>query len=204
VVAVVAVPTAHEGKGGRKAGLCRWGLIPRWAKDPAMGSRMINARGESLAQKPSFRNAFAKRRCVIPADGFFEWRKDADGKKTPLYIHRTDGKPLAFAGLWERWTDSAGQLGPPGDKVRTCTIITGSPNEFMKRIHHRMPAILDDDGVAAWLDPSLTVPAAKDVLARLFPAEAMAAHAVSTYVNKPGNEGPGCIAPVEASGPAAT
>lgn len=197
-VPVVVGRRVAEG-GGRKAGLCRWGLVPPWAKDPSIGSRMINARSETLADKPSFRRAFEKRRCVIPADGFFEWRREDGGGKTPLFIRRQDGEPLAFAGLWERWRDRSGGASDGGGDglLRTCTIITGPPNGFMAGIHHRMPCILDEDGVAAWLDPDLRTPAAaQEVLSRRFASEQMEAWEVSTYVNKPGNEGARCLEPV--------
>jgi len=180
-----------ESEGRRKAGLCRWGLVPSWAKDPAIGARMINARGETLADKPSFRRALVKRRCVVPADGFFEWRAESGGGKTPMYIRRADGLPMVFAGLWERRTDRA-----TGEVLRTATIVTGPPNGFMASIHRRMPAILDDEGVAAWLDPDLPVPGATaDVLSRRCPDDALEAWPVSTYVNKPGHEGPRCVEP---------
>ncbi len=202
--------------GGRKAGLCRWGLVPAWAEDVSIGARMFNARAETLADKPSFRRALVKRRCVVPADGFFEWRRGEGGGKTPLFIRRRDGKPLALAGLWERWRDrsaGAGQGqgrggGAPGDWVRSCTVVTRPPNAFMSGIHNRMPCMLDDDSVAAWLDPRLQGlsvgggdPAARSavadgVLGRVIPADLLEAYEVSAYVNRAGNEGKRCIEPV--------
>jgi putative SOS response-associated peptidase YedK len=126
-----------------------WGLIPSWAKDPAIGNRMINARAETLIEKPSFRTAFRRRRCLIPADGFFEWKVEPGRKtKTPMYIRLKSGKPFALAGLWERW-DS-----PDGSTIFSCTIITTQPNELMQVIHNRMPVILPPQAYSLWLDPA--------------------------------------------------
>ncbi|HSU66406.1 MAG TPA: SOS response-associated peptidase, partial [Tepidisphaeraceae bacterium] len=113
--------------------LFHWGLIPSWAKDPAIGNRMINARGETLAEKPAFRTALQRRRCLIPADGFYEWRRDADGGKTPMYLRMKSGDPFMFAGLWESWHD------PGRSELRSCTIITTTPNSLVESIHDRMP-----------------------------------------------------------------
>jgi putative SOS response-associated peptidase YedK len=123
----------------------RWGLVPFWAKDPSIGSRMINARAETVAEKPSFRAAFRKRRCLILADGFYEWHKDANGK-TPYLISADDGQPFAFAGLWEDWTDKE-----TGEHLQTTTIITTAANEFMSRLHHRMPVVLSPQPADRWL-----------------------------------------------------
>src|SRR5687768_6935643 len=125
-----------------------WGLIPSWAKDSAIGSRMINARAETLAEKPAFRTALRKRRCLVPADGFYEWRKEADGKtKTPMYIRLRDKKPFAFAGLWEVWRS------PDGTSVPSCTLITTSANNLVEGIHDRMPVIIPPEAYERWLDP---------------------------------------------------
>lgn len=179
----------------RRASLLHWGLIPSWAKDPSVGSRMINARSETLAEKPSFRNAFRRRRCLIFADGFYEWQ--ASGKaKRPMYIRLDDGKPFALAGLWEAW-----QVPESGDWLRSCTIVTTDANPFMAALHTRMPVILDREAQDLWLTPG-EVPA-EALLPLLRPyerSEAMSAYEVSRLVNSPHNDAPGCIAPVEAPG----
>jgi putative SOS response-associated peptidase YedK len=124
----------------------RWGLIPFWAKDPAIGNRMINARAETVAEKPSFRAAFRKRRCLVLADGFYEWHKK-DGGKVPYFISAEDGEPFAFAGLWEDWVDKES-----GEHLQTTTIITTAANEFMSALHHRMPVVLRPNSATRWLD----------------------------------------------------
>ncbi|KAA3664236.1 MAG: SOS response-associated peptidase [Chloroflexi bacterium] len=166
----------------------QWGLIPSWAKDIKMGSRMINARGETVAEKPSFRAAFKRRRCIIPADGFYEWQK-LSSRKQPMYIHQANGAPFALAGLWEMWRS------PDGDALQTCTIITTTPNELMAPIHNRMPVILEREDFDMWLDPG-DCPEQGLHLIRPFPSEKMAAHPVSTFVNRPINDAPQCIQPL--------
>jgi putative SOS response-associated peptidase YedK len=126
----------------------RWGLIPSWAKNPSIGSRMINARAETLAEKPSFRNAFKKRRCLIIADGFYESLRDG-GKKIPFYFRLKSGKPFGFAGLYEMWTS------PEGQPIHTCTIITTEPNDLIQPIHNRMPVIMPKDKESLWIDPAV-------------------------------------------------
>jgi putative SOS response-associated peptidase YedK len=148
----------HEGR-NRLVG-CRWGLIPSWAKDPSIGSRMFNARAETIAEKPSFRSAFQKRRCLIPADGFYEWQKLGKVKK-PLRFSLKSGEPFGFAGLHEIW------ISPEKNPIHTCTIITTEPNELMRPIHDRMPVILPKQCEAAWIDPDNTKP--KDLLSLLKP-----------------------------------
>ena len=167
-----------------------WGLIPSWAKEPSIGSRMINARSETLIEKPSFRSAFRRRRCLIPASGFYEWQPSKEQKsKTPMYIQLKSGKPFAFAGLWERW-DS-----PEGSTILSCTIITTEPNELLASIHNRMPVILSPQSYPLWLDPGEPpVPALMDLL-RPFPADEMRAYPVSKLVNSPGNDQPALIKP---------
>jgi putative SOS response-associated peptidase YedK len=167
-----------------------WGLIPSWAKDPSIGSRMINARGETLAEKPSFRSAFRRRRCLIPADGFYEWKQNPSGKgKTPMYIKLKSGEPFAFAGLWENWNS------PDGSNILSCTIITTSPNALMEPIHNRMPVILPREVYNRWLEPGEVNPAQLQELIQPYPAEAMTAYAVSTLVNRPENDLAACIQP---------
>jgi putative SOS response-associated peptidase YedK len=166
-----------------------WGLIPSWAKDPKIGNRLINARSETLAEKPSFRSAYRRRRCLVLADGFYEWRKNPDKSKTPLYIQIESRQPFAFAGLWERW------FSPQGDELLSCTIITTEPNEFMTKIHNRMPVILPPDAYAQWLDPAEQKPEQLQQLLVPFPAEQMTAYPVSRVVNSPANDSPDCIVP---------
>ena len=130
--------------GKRELTMLRWGLVPSWAKDPAIGNRMINARAETVAEKPSFRSAYRHRRCAILADGFYEWRKEGDGK-TPWFITTADDSPFAFAGLWESWNDKE-----TGESLQTTTIITADANDFMSSLHHRMPVILQPDTADRW------------------------------------------------------
>jgi len=167
-----------------------WGLIPMWAKDPKIGSRLINARGETLAEKPSFRGSLKYKRCLVLADGFYEW-KSVEGRKTktPYFIHMTDRKPFAFAGLWDSWNS------PDGSQVKTCTIITTEPNELMSLLHNRMPVILHPRDYAKWLDPSPQTPEQLMPLLKPFPADAMDAYPVTTLVNKPANDIPELVVP---------
>ena len=181
------IPIVRAGKDdAREYSMVRWGLVPSWAKDDRIGARMINARGETVAEKPSFRSAVKSRRCLIPADGFYEWVRTESGKQ-PHFIHFADRRPFAFAGLWERW--HKGEGGP----LDTCTIITTTPNELIADLHDRMPVILPPDRFEEWLEPApLTPERLQEVLAP-HPPEGMEAYPVSTYVNKPVNEGPECI-----------
>ena len=169
-----------------------WGLIPSWAKDPAIGSRMINARAETLDEKPAFRNALKRRRCLIPADGFYEWRKEKAGGKTPMRIHRRDNKPFAFAGLWELWADDK------GNEVRSATIVTTEPNDLVRPIHDRMPAIVDPADYDKWLAAEPLDPADAKPLLKPYPANQLTAEPVSRLVNNPKADVPDCIKPVEA------
>lgn len=175
-----------------EAQFMRWGLIPSWAKDPAIGSRLINARAETAAEKPSFRAALRRRRCIVPASGFFEWQARAGGKQ-PFYITVKDMPVLAMAGLWESWRDSA------GDEVRTFTILTADANAFMAPYHDRMPVILHPDDLPAWLDtPEVPGPVLQAVLERPFDSESMRAVEVSKLVNKPTVDSPELIMPLSA------
>jgi len=164
---------------GRVADLYRWGLIPSWAKDPAIGNKLANARSETVAEKPSFRSAFKRWRCLIPASGFYEW-KALEGKKQPYYIYPKGEDLFAFAGLTERWN------GPDGP-VYSCAIITTGPNALMRGIHDRMPVILKPENHEAWLNPDNQATAELKKLLKPYPAPAMAAHAVSNRVNTPKN-----------------
>jgi putative SOS response-associated peptidase YedK len=175
-------------KKGRELGALRWGLIPSWAREPSIGARMINARVETLAEKPAFRDALRLRRCLVVADGFYEWQ--AQGRtKQPFCISRSDGGLLAMAGLWERWTS------PDGEIIETFAVVTKPAVPPVAAIHDRMPAILSGAHHDAWLDPDLR--AAEALLELLAaPSPPLMTVPVSTLVNKPANDGPECIAPV--------
>ena len=167
----------------------RWGLIPSWAKDPKIGNRMINARSETLAEKPSFRTAYKRRRCLVLADGYYEWRREGDrGGKTPYYIRMESEKPFAFAGLWESWRQAGEDT-----SLQSCTIITCPPNEKLERIHDRMPVILEAEEYDLWLSPKEQASAELNHLLKPYPAEEMTAYPVSRLVNQPKNDSPECI-----------
>jgi len=180
VVTVMRNGTSH-------LALLRWGLIPSWAKDESIGSRMINARAESLAEKTSFKGLLRSKRCLIIADGFYEWRQE-NGFKTPMYITLKNGEPFAFAGLWDQWKS------PDGQQVRSCTIITTEPNDVLAPIHNRMPAILLPGAYEDWLNPDMRDEQALSHWLAPYPAEEMAARAVSRLVNDPKREGQELIA----------
>ena len=182
---IAAVVTA-DAEGGRALELLRWGLVPFWAKDEKIGYKLINARGETLHEKPSFRNALQKRRCLVLADGFYEWQKVPGGKQ-PHYFRLAGGEPFAFAGLWEQW-----DKGESDEPLRTFTIVTTTPNELVGPVHDRMPAILSADAEDAWLDPALEADAAR-ALIRSFPAAEMDSWPVSKAVNSPRTDTPECI-----------
>ena len=170
----------------------RWGLIPSWADDPKVGYRTINARSESVASKPAFRTPFRESRCLILADGFYEWKK-TDGSKQPFHIRLKTGKPFAFAGLYAHWDK--------GEKpIDSCTILTTEANELMRTLHDRMPVILEPASFDQWLDPTQHKPEPLQALLRPFPSETMTAIPISTYVNNARNQGPECIAPLEDPG----
>jgi putative SOS response-associated peptidase YedK len=174
-----AAPTEHLpvllNEGPRRIELLRWGLIPSWADDPSIGSRLINARAETLAEKPSFRSALKSRRCLVLANAFYEWQKTEDGKKVPYRIALKTGEPFAFAGLWENWRD------PSGQPVRTFTIITTEPNDLVAPIHNRMPAILLPEAEASWLGDNGVSEDWKDMLGP-YPADLMVAEEASRDV----------------------
>jgi putative SOS response-associated peptidase YedK len=175
-------------KGERELTYFQWGLIPSWAKDPAIGSRMINARSETAADKPSFRAPFKRRRCLLPASGFYEWQK-LNGGKQPTYIRPAGDELFGLAGLWDMGHDLDGGL------LETCTILTTTPNELIAPIHNRMPVIIDPDDYSMWLDPGENPLDALHLL-RPYPSQAMQAYAVSTAVNNPRNESPVNIEPL--------
>lgn len=184
-------PVAAIANNGRNAiEMFKWGLIPSWAKDPKIGNRLINARAETLAEKPSFRSAYKRCRCLILSNGFYEWRKEPGRRvKTPMYVRLKSGEPFAFAGLWEVWRPAG------AEPLLTCTIITTTPNALMEKIHDRMPAILKPQDYAQWLDPGEQPAQRLNRLLRPYPASQMEAYAVSTLVNDPRQDSPVCIAP---------
>jgi putative SOS response-associated peptidase YedK len=191
---LVPVVRPDAGSSDRRIDLLKWGLVPSWSEDPSIGSRMINARAETVADKPSFRSAFKSRRCLVPADGFYEWRKTA-GRKIPYLIRRESGEPFAFAGLWERWNG-------PASEIESFTIVTTEANEFIRPIHDRMPVIVDTDAYDAWLDPKTP----SQVLRALLKPEAegrLVAFPVSTRVNSPSVDEPSLQEPAHETGESA-
>jgi putative SOS response-associated peptidase YedK len=182
----------HGGK--RHLVAFRWGLVPSWAKDAKIGNKLINARSETVASKPAFRTSVRKRRCLIPADGFYEWQR-TDGGKVPHFIHRADGAPFALAGLWSMWRDPAD---PDAEPLRTCTVLTTEANTMMRKLHDRMPVILEPDDWDRWLDRDVDdAEAVSDLFA---PADSALfdAYPVSTEVNSPRNNHSGLLEPVNA------
>ena len=186
LVAAVLRPDAQS---DRQMQWLQWGLIPPWAKDPKMGARMINARSETVLEKPSFRAPFRRQRCLIPSDGFFEWKEDPGGKQ-PVFICKQDRSPFAFAGLWESWAKE-------GQIIYSCTILTTQANELLKPLHERMPVILQARDYEQWLDPSLNEPAPLLPLLVPHPAEGWVGFAVNRAVNNAKNDSPECIQPLE-------
>lgn len=184
---VAAVRISAEGQ-ARELALPRWGLVPSWAKDLSFGDRMINARSETAAEKPAFRSAIRRRRCLVPASGFYEWKR-TNGRKQPYYVRRPDGKPFAFAGLWESWE------GPGAAAVESCTILTTSANELLLPIHDRMPVIVSPADYDLWLSPEVRDPAELAPLFRPYPSEEMIAFPVGTAVNNPKVDSPDLIDP---------
>ena len=193
------VLVVRETDGKRAAAMMRWGLIPSWSKEPGGGPPMINARSETLAEKPAFRTAYRRRRCIIPADGFYEWQKSAagaKGTKQPFYIHRPDGAPFGFAGLWESWGEpvahSAG--GRNANRIASCTIVTTAANRKLSELHDRMPVILAPGDYALWLDPQVQEPGQLQHLLAPCDDDELVAEPVSTHVNRVVNDDPQCIA----------
>ncbi len=183
VVAVVFDESPHTLSGAR------WGLIPSWSRDPGIGTRMINARAETLTEKPAFRNLLKKRRCLVLADSFYEWRKNADGTKTPMRVMLDSGEPFALAGLWDVWKT------PEGDWLKTCTIITTEPNALIALIHNRMAAVLSRESEADWLARDHDDPNFLRSLLQPFPADRMRAYPVSPRVNNVKNDDPSLVVP---------
>jgi putative SOS response-associated peptidase YedK len=183
----------HAGEARREVVRLRWGLVPSWADDLRIGARLLNARAETAAEKPAFRTALARRRCLVPADGFFEWRS-AGGKKQPLWFRLRDGRPFALAGLWERWQAAEGVL------VESCAVLTTEANELVRPVHERMPVILEPSRYDAWLDPHFT---RTDLLRpwwRPWCAADMIAEPVSAHVNNPRHDDVRCVAPAPGVG----
>jgi putative SOS response-associated peptidase YedK len=186
-----------ETGGLRRLETFHWGLVPFWAKDVKVGQRMINARAETLGENKAYRRAYQKRRCIVPADGFFEWRKEPGAKrKQPMFVRHRDGEPLALAGLWELWKPKATE-DDPSTWVRSCTIVTGEPNALVAEIHDRMPVLLPPSAWSSWLDPGNDD---LDTLGRLLvpaPSELLVAHPVSPRVNNVRNDDPGLVEPFD-------
>ena len=183
--------SVRRAEDGREAAFLKWGLVPSWAKDVSIGAKLINARSETVAEKPSFREAFKRRRCLIPADGFYEWQRTAGGRKRPYFFRMKDEHPFSFAGLWEEWKNSEGQ------KLETCTILTTEANEVLRPVHDRMPVILHPEDYEVWLDDDpRALPLVKELL-RPYPAAEMTSYPVSTLVNNANNVGAELLNPVE-------
>ena len=189
-VAAVRV-VVEDGVGQRQVRLLRWGLVPSWAKDLRVGNRMINARSETAAGKPAFRRAFRSRRCLVLADGFYEWRRRGK-ERQPHYVTMKDDRPFAFAGLWERWINPE-----DGEVVDSCTLLTCGPNELVEPVHDRMPVILATADHDLWLDPKQDDAEVLQPLLRPFPAGEMTVRRVSERVNSPRNDDPSCVARME-------
>lgn len=185
----VAILRKDRASGRRQLEKVRWGLVPSWAQDPTIGNRMINARSETAAEKPAFRSAFKRQRCLVVADGFYEWRKNPDGSKQPFFIHLRDGRPFGIAGLWEHWEKGA-------EPFDSCALLTTGPNELMATIHDRMPVILPPEKYDAWLDSGTSDRAELESMLTPFDAARMEAYPVSRYVNSPANDSPRCLEPV--------
>lgn len=182
-----AVFAVRAGAGGREGVELRWGLVPFWAKDPKIGYRMINARAETVAGKPAFRAAYRQRRCIVPADGYYEWREEGDGKQ-PYFVFAEAGHCFGIASLWERWSRE-------DETVESCTLITCAANGRLAEVHDRMPVVLPPETYARWLDPA----APPETLAALLvpaPPDMLAFQAVSKTVNSPRNDSPACIEPL--------
>jgi putative SOS response-associated peptidase YedK len=211
VAPTVAVPAVFErrvkdtGEVRRRLAPLVWGLVPSWAKDPSIGSRMINARLETVAEKPAFRKAFSARRCILPADGFYEWytpevaepgRGRGKPKKQPFFIHRADGGRLAMAGIYEIWRDPKKDRDDDSAWLRTCSVITTQATDAAGHIHDRMPMVISREAVNAWLDPALTDPEEALKLLAVTEADALEAYAVSTDVNSVANNEPSLLDPI--------
>lgn len=182
------IPIVRENaEGERELAFVRWGLVPSWAKDISIGNSLINARSETAAEKPSFRTAFKRRRCIIPTGGFYEWQRQDGNRKQPWYFRMADGSPVSIAGLWEHWQGSDGQV------IESCSILTTSANELMAPIHDRMPVILGQEDHALWLNPKLSNASALQQYCRACPSALLNAYPVSPMVNNPKNDSAECL-----------
>jgi putative SOS response-associated peptidase YedK len=188
VAAVRIAPHSPHDQQRRELALLHWGLIPTWAKDPSIGARLINARSETAAEKPSFRSAFKYRRCLVPADGFYEWQK-VDGQKQPYFIRLHEEGPLAIAGLWEHWQS------PDGSEIESVTLLTTAANDMVRPLHDRMPVIIAPADYALWLDTAVQKPDQIQRLLRPYPG-AMLAYPVNPLVNNPRNDTAACLQPL--------
>jgi putative SOS response-associated peptidase YedK len=186
------VPIVRMDDGKRRFALVRWGLIPSWVKDPKEISVLFNARADAVLDKPAFRNAIRRRRCLFPADGFYEWREER-GRKRPYFVRRRDGEPFAFAGLWEPW------MGPNGEEMETATIITTQANRLLRPIHQRMPVILAPEAFELWLDTANVEATTAAALLMPAPEDLLEAYEISTEVNRVANDTARLIEPVETS-----
>lgn len=191
------VPIIREdAEGCRELAFVRWGLIPSWSKDISIGNSLINARSETVAEKPSFRAAFKRRRCIIPTGGFYEWQPQEGKSKQPWFFRMSDGSPMSIAGLWEHWQGNDGQI------IESCSILTTSANDLMAPIHERMPVILSHEDHATWLNPKLTDSVLLQELCRPCPTDTLSTYPVSSMVNSPKNDSADCIAPIRVLGTA--
>ena len=180
---VYAIAISRDGL--RQLGTFKWGLVPSWAKDPSIGSRMINARAETVSSKPAFRRLLQKRRCILPADGFYEWQKGEGGPSRPFFVRRRDGEPLAFAGLWQPVRLES------GERLETCAILTTAASPLLRPIHSRMPVMLRPDAIDAWLDPTVRTPEfLQTLLEQPLPDAELEAYEVGRAVNSPRHDGP--------------
>jgi putative SOS response-associated peptidase YedK len=184
------VAVVRQGATCRELSLLRWGLVPSWAKDVKIGASLINARADTIASKPAFRSAFKRRRCLIPADGFFEWKKGEGKVKQPFYIRLKKDYPFAFAGLWEHWE------GPNNSAIDSCTIVTTDANDTLRPLHDRMPVILHEGDYDRWLETKTDDPTQLCELLKPYPPEELIAFPISTLVNNARNESPQCIEPL--------
>lgn len=186
----------EDAEGCREFAFARWGLIPSWSKDISIGNSLINARSETVAEKPSFRAAFKRRRCVIPTGGFYEWQTQEGKSKQPWFFRMSDGSPMSIAGLWEHWQGSDGQ------EIESCSILTTSANDLMAPIHERMPVILQQEDHATWLSHNITDNALLQKLCQPCPSNILNSYPVTSMVNSPKNDSADCIAPISVLGTA--
>ena len=191
----IATIRRHRSEPNRIFSLVRWGLIPYWAKDPSIGLKTINAMSETAAEKPAFRDAMRWRRCLIPADGFYEWKRLGPKEKQPYSFGMGDDSPFAFAGLWDRWRDQAGEM------IETCTILTTKPNSLLADVHDRMPVMLRTEDYDLWLDPGITDPERVVDCLRPFDAALMKKYPVSARVNRPENDDQECAREIQPAEP---